>query len=99
MAHFESYVMICNSTGNQPVNLMPAIQFGIKHIIALSTEEAIRQAWTERLSKVAQKHAIMVQPMEIPASIEKSLPDLIEKLLNSINDFPVIVWNISGGQK
>jgi len=99
LAHFESYVMICNSTGNQPVNLMPAIQFGIKHIIALSTEEAIRQAWTERLSKVAQKHAIVVQPMEIPASIEKSLPDLIEKLLNSINDFPMIVWNISGGQK
>ena len=45
LADFEGYVMICNSTGKQPVNLIPAVQFGIRGIIALTLEAVARRAW------------------------------------------------------
>lgn len=99
MVDFDSYVMICNSTGNQPVNLIPAVQLGIRNIIAITTEEAKKQAWTDKLSKVAQRYSILVKPIEISPSIEKSLPDLISELLGFVSQHERIVWNISGGQK
>jgi len=99
LINFRDYVMVCNSTGNQPVNLIPALQFGITQIVTISTEQALKQRWTEKLQLVAKNYSIIVSDLAVPSRLEKSLPDLTNLILSSINNHSKIAWNISGGQK
>ena len=97
---FSSHVMFCLSTGNQPVNLVPALQFGIKRVKIFSTEFAERRGLTKRLQTVLAKRGIKVDPpVRITQHEEKTVPVLVARLTDEAKAHPRIVWNISGGQK
>jgi len=99
MKDVKDYIMVCNSTLNQVVNLLPAFQFGLKDLLIISTELADKKKWTERLIDILKKHKISAYTVTINSEEEKSVPLLTEKLTSLTNKYKKVVWNISGGQK
>lgn len=96
---FNDFLMVCNSTQNQIVNLLPALQLGIKRSFIMSTEMANNRKWTERLDKKMKEKGIKIEVHKIDNEDEKSIKVLTEKLLSLTNKYEKIFWNISGGQK
>lgn len=96
---FLDYVMVCNSTGVQTVNLIPAIQFSVKNIVILSTPLTEKQGLTERFIKVAGSRNIKCEKLLITENEEKNFSKLSSKLFDICKSYPKILWNISGGQK
>ena len=100
LCDFSSHRMFCLSTGNQTVNLVPALQFGIKRAKIFSTEYAETKGLTRRLKKVMEARGIQVdEPVLISHAEEKSMEALVDRLIEEARPHPKIVWNISGGQK
>ncbi len=99
MKDFKDYIMVCNSTQNQVVNLLPALQFGLKDLLIVSTELADKKKWTERLTEILNKHKISANIITINSNDEKSVPQLTERLTSLTNKYKKVIWNISGGQK
>lgn len=96
---FHDYVMLCNSTGNQTVNLLPILQFCCKEAVIISTELTEKNGQTQRLIDILKKRCIRHRKINVDRQEEKNLRSLTEKILQNIKEFPKIVWNISGGQK
>ena len=96
---FADHVMFCSSTDNQTVNLIPAVQFGIKEVVILSTGYTDKSRLTERLTKEMSRQGITVSRVEIGPEEEKSLNWLVERLDREARTHRRIIWNISGGQK
>lgn len=96
---FNNHIMFCNSTGNQTINIIPAMQFGIKKAVVISTEHADKCGWTERLLTLMAKHTIYALSEKISADEEKNTKTLTEKLIGLSRNYDKAVWNISGGQK
>ncbi len=99
MKTFPDYVMFCSSTGNQTVNLIPAIQFGIKKCCIVSTEFTEKEGLTGRLVDEMKQAQIVAEPISITKEEEKNPALLLERLLQTARNLGPIVWNISGGQK
>ncbi len=99
MSHvqYPDHVMFCNSTGNQSINLIPAMQFGLEEAVLLSTSTATK--WTERLVDVMKKYKIKTKVVSIDASEEKGPNIFVEKVLKVADEYNLVLWNISGGQK
>lgn len=97
--NFSDYLMICASTGNQTINFMPAIQFGIKEAITFSTKYTENNGFTKRLIDVMKKRGIVANSYLIDDMDEKAPLSLLSKLLEISKGHEKIVWNISGGQK
>lgn len=96
---FNDFLMVCNSTGNQIVNLLPALQLGIECCFIISTEMAKRSGWTDRLVKIMNERNIKTEVIKINSDEEKSVKILSENLVSAFNNYNKILWNISGGQK
>ncbi len=97
---FSDHIMFCLSTGNQTVNLVPVLQFGIKRVKLFSTEYADNKGLTERLQKILEQRGIRVEkPVHISSREEKEISALVECLIAEALPHQKIVWNISGGQK
>lgn len=101
MSHiqFPDHVMFCNSTGNQTVNLIPAIQLGCRQIVLFSTPLAEGKGWTTRLEFIAEKYDIKCIVERVSKEEEKNLNILTDRLIQCAKEFSQVVWNISGGQK
>jgi hypothetical protein len=91
--------MFCNSTGNQTINIIPAIQFGIKCAVLISTEHAEKRGWTKRLINLMTKRGINASTENISGNEEKNPQAMSEKLTMVSKQYERVVWNISGGQK
>lgn len=96
---FQDYVMVCNSTGVQTVNLIPAIQLKIKKIVMVSTPLTEKQGLTKRFIKVAETKGINCEKLIITEQEEKNFNRLSLKLMDLCKSYPKVIWNISGGQK
>lgn len=96
---FTKHIMICNSTGNQTINIIPAIQFGIKHIIIVSTDHTEKAGLSKRLMELSKKYKIKAEFLVVDPQEEKDFIKLKDKLLQLATSHFKIVWNISGGQK
>lgn len=99
MKNFHDYVMVCNSTGNQTVNLIPALQFKCKKMVIISTDHANKTRLTDRLTEISKKYAISTILLSISDLEEKNLKLLSEKLEQAVEQYNKVLWNISGGQK
>lgn len=95
---FKNHVMFCNATGNNPVNMIPALQLGIKSVCIISTEQAEKN-WTPRLFKVMADYEILAKSLVINNDLEKNVTSLTDYLLDNAMNCEKIAWNISGGQK
>ena len=94
---YPDHVMFCNSTGNQSINLIPAMQLGLKKAVLLSTSTATK--WTERLKSIMEKYNLQTEVVTIDNKEEKSPNIFIHKVLNISKNYTSVLWNISGGQK
>lgn len=97
-AQFNSHVMFCNSTGNNTVNLIPALQLGIKKVFIISTEHT-EMVLTPALVKIMRDYKIAAERKVIEKDIEKDVILLTDRLSDASRDIKKIVWNITGGQK
>ena len=95
----NDYVMFCNSTGNQTINIIPALQFGVKRAVLISTEHAERKGWTKRLLDLMTRRGISAYTEKISGDEEKNPQALSEKLTMLSKQYERVAWNISGGQK
>ncbi|TAN45553.1 MAG: hypothetical protein EPN22_02290 [Nitrospirae bacterium] len=100
MSHiqFAGNVMFCNSTGNQTVNLLPAIQLGCKKIKLFCTQHTAKYL-TKRLTDVAGKYGIDCLVEHVSENEEKNLNTFADKFIHCAKEFDRVIWNISGGQK
>ncbi|GEM_PF-1285684 len=96
---FTKHVMFCNSTGNQTINLIPALQFNIPEIIIYSTDHTEKTGLSERLLNVIKNRRIKTSVVILSNEEEKNPLSLIDKLLFHAKKYEKIIWNISGGQK
>ncbi|OPY64960.1 MAG: hypothetical protein A4E57_03356 [Syntrophorhabdaceae bacterium PtaU1.Bin034] len=99
MDKFPDHLMVCSATGNQTVNLIPALQFDVKECIVVSTKWAEANGLTSRLSEVLKEKSIMATALPIQEDIEKNLTALVGILCDVVKDKPHVIWNLSGGQK
>lgn len=101
MSHvqFSDYIMFCNSTENQTVNLLPILQLQCRQSVIISTDFTEKKGVTDRLMKILQKKDVKVEKMVIDKQDEKNLNDLTNKLIQNAKGRPKVIWNISGGQK
>ncbi|MGC9027517.1 MAG: hypothetical protein ACP5JP_08290, partial [bacterium] len=91
--------MLCNSTGNQIINLIPAKQFECKEVVIISTAYTQGKGFTDRLIEVFKKYNISSKVEHIKDTEEKNLRALTDILDKIAWKYPKILWNISGGQK
>ncbi len=97
---FSDYVMICNSTGIQTVNLLPILQFQCSKAVILSTQFTEEKGITQRLIDIFKNKNITIEKIIIDQIREKNLNKLTDMLIKvSKKHNNRIVWNISGGQK
>lgn len=96
---FSEHVMVCNSTGNQTVNLLPILQFGTMTTIIVSTPLTEANESTKRLCHILKKNSVQSEVMVINEEEEKNLKDLTNRLIERTSKYHKIAWNISGGQK
>lgn len=101
MSHirFPDHVMFCNSTGNQAINIIPALQLGVKNAVIISTNHAEKSGLTQRLVDLMNKRKISVSTEKIDSNEEKNIKTLTEKLTGLSRQYDKVIWNISGGQK
>lgn len=99
LAQFPDYIMFCNSTGNQVVNLLPILQFKCSKAVIISTQHTENKGFTQRLIDILSKNKIESRKMIISATEEKNLKQLTEKIFEAAKEYKKIIWNISGGQK
>ncbi|BCB96583.1 hypothetical protein JZK55_15050 [Dissulfurispira thermophila] len=101
MSHvqFGDYVMFCNSTGIQTVNLLPILQFQCKQAVIISTDHTEKGLQTQRLMNLLKKNNVSAEKIFIDTNEEKNLRDLTNKLIQQAKGYSNIIWNISGGQK
>lgn len=94
-------IMICCSTGNQTVNLIPAIQKKIDLMVILTTERACKANWSKRLIPILKKYNIQPFPLDISQKKELDIDHLSQQMKNIIERYPnsEIYLNIGGGQK
>lgn len=92
-------LMICNSTGNQTVNLIPAVQWNVSQVSMVSTDQTDRNGATTRLMAALADFGIAGEVIRINRDEEKDLARLRERLLEACAGNPCVLWNISGGQK
>jgi hypothetical protein len=97
-AQFPDHVMFCNSTGNQTINLIPAVQFGIGKTVIISTDYT-EKGLTKKLTASLIKRGIESHVEKISPDEEKNIKALTDKLIDLSRKYGKIVWNISGGQK
>lgn len=95
----SDHVMFCNSTGNQTINLIPAIQFGCRQIVIFSTLRAEEKGWTTRLEFIAEEYGIKCRVEKVSKEEEKKLNIFTDRQIQCAKEFSQVVWNISGGQK
>ncbi len=91
--------MIIMSTGNQTVNIIPAMQLNIKVIIILTTNFMKKD--TEYLIDVLKKYNFIVKQEEVENDVEHD-PIKIENLIKVViikNKLTSVYININGGQK
>ncbi len=91
--------MFCISTGNNTVNMIPVLQFGIGSVFIISTKHSQDKGWTKRLLKVMKDYEIVAEPISIDKNFEKNVIALADDLVNNARNNNRIVWNITGGQK
>lgn len=95
----ENKAMLCFSTQNQVVNLVPALLLGVNNLLVLSTERATREGWTENLKAVSEKrniHTTIFELENVPETDVFAIVRFIQERMVSDTSFFV---NISGGQK
>ena len=92
--NFSGYTMICNSTGNQTVNFVPAYQLKVEKIIVAATEKEKG----DNLKSLLDKHNFQTQIFNL-----HNVDDVIELKQQYLEQVKhcgdTICWNISGGQK
>lgn len=96
---FSRHIMFCNSTGNQTINIIPALQFKIPEVFILSTAFTEKEGLTKRFLELLENKKISAYSERIDADEEKNPVSLTDKLLSKAKEHEKIVWNISGGQK
>ncbi|NPV37747.1 hypothetical protein BREVNS_1744 [Brevinematales bacterium NS] len=95
----DKKAMLCFSTQNQVVNLVPALLLGVNNLLVLSTERATREGWTENLKAVSEKrniHTTIFELGNVPETDIFAIVRFIQERMVSDTSFFV---NISGGQK
>lgn len=94
-------VMLCCSTHNQPVNVIPALQLGVTTLIIFSTRMAEKKNWTKRLKQFFEKHRIQCLLVSVDEETERhpdKLAVLMENYLQNYETSHCFI-NIGGGQK
>lgn len=92
--------MVGVSTEQNTTNLIPALQAGIGRFMLVETSLATQLGWSEGLQDVLQRHKRQLLPPLALSKQEDSRIDLIaEKLTERLQDEPLVVWNLGGGQK
>jgi hypothetical protein len=92
-------IYLCLSTGNQTINLMPALQYGYKRVLLLSTDEMERSGRTMSLNAVCKDRGIGVEIIHIDHSLEKDIARLALLIEQTLSAYHKVIWNLSGGQK
>jgi hypothetical protein len=93
----DKKAMLCFSTQNQVVNLVPALLLGVNNLLVLSTERATREGWTENLKAVSEKrniHTTIFELGNVPETDIFAIVRFIQERMVSDTSFFV---NISGG--
>ncbi len=96
---FSDHVMFCNSTGNQTINLIPAMQLKIPMAIIFSTNYTEQRGLTKRLVYLMKNKGIDASTEPVNTKEEKNPTELTIKLLLCAKKYEKIIWNVSGGQK
>ena len=95
--------MICCSTLNQTVNVIPALMMHSDHLVICSTVHAKKSGWTDNLLSFLEKRKFSYNETDIPTETEKNpvalsdtLSEIVRKELQKGNQ---VQLNIGGGQK
>jgi hypothetical protein len=91
--------IVCISTENQTVNVLPVLQYDIKNVIILSTSRADNAGWTKRMKDYLDRLQKNTQVQRINNEVEGNINLLSEFIYNLLKDKKSVVFNISGGQK
>jgi len=91
--------IICISTENQTVNVLPVLQYDIKNVIILSTSRADNAGWTKRMKDYLDRLQKNTQVQRINNEVEGNINLLSEFIYNLLKEKKSVVFNISGGQK
>ena len=99
MSESASHILLCLSTGNQTINLMPAVQYGYARVVLLSTDHTEKNGRTAALHAVCNEHDIDVEVIHIDHGLEKDIAGLIGVIEQTLAGYQKVIWNLSGGQK
>lgn len=94
-------VMICCSTANQTVNLIPFLQLQCTTMILLSTETAGKKHWTAWLQTLMETRGFTIHIAGITSAMEKDIPGIVRLLMSTVDEIKPekLFINIGGGQK
>jgi hypothetical protein len=87
-------IQVCISTGNQTVNLIPAMKNKASKLYVISTDFASNKGWTSYLALVAKRKSVEYEII----NIDEDKVDL-DGLLKLFDKYDKIEWNITGGKK
>ncbi len=95
--------MVGITTGQEMANVIPAIQLGVQHYLAVKTPFAQKNAWGVGTVKVLENRAIhcdqVVLSREEVLSVEHIAARIREALYRKHLWDRSLLWNIGGGQK
>lgn len=93
-----NYSMVCVSTENNIVNVIPIKQFKIKSVYVISTDRAEREGWTERMINLLNESVNFIK-IKANKDLEKNIILFSNLLSDKLSGENNLIFNISGGQK
>ncbi len=93
----EPKAMVCISTRQNTVNILPFLQFDMDLLILLETNFAAKEEWSKGIRTVVEDQGkkVLVCPIGEGTELEEMLP----QIKGAVDSDRPVCWNIGGGQK
>lgn len=90
-------VMVCISTKQNTVNILPFLQFDMDLLILLETHYAAKQEWSKGIRAVVEDQGkkTLVYTIEEGTKLE----EMLHRIRGIVDPYLRVCWNIGGGQK
>lgn len=96
----RNYKMVCISTENNTVNVIPLLQLNIDWAYVISTKRADMEGWTDRMVELLKnKGAYKADVISIADRDDKDINALTDFLEKRFEGEKNLIFNVSGGQK
>ena len=96
-------VMIGVTTRQNIINVMPALQLGVDHYVAVETETARNAKWGDGARAVLRAKGVSVSVVPISRDDELNVDAIFNAVSSTIQeqhgDAGELYWNVGGGQK